>query len=83
MIARIIFLSEIVLEGKSLKEIKEQFDDMDLFSWEAVDHYAERMEIIKVFNMLTEKDITAKMDKLYEQEEKERERKMKDEGQDT
>ena len=46
MDVRIVFRSEIFIQGKNIDEIREKWENMPLYSKEALDHDADEIEVM-------------------------------------
>lgn len=61
MEARITFRSEIYIEGKDISDIEDKFQNIPLFSADAIEKYgAEFIEVVSVEDADSNKDLTNK-----------------------
>ena len=61
MEARITFRSEIYIEGKDISDIEDKFQNIPLFSADALEKYgAEFIEVVSVEDADSNKDLTNK-----------------------
>ncbi|MDD6017227.1 MAG: hypothetical protein PUC18_13300 [Prevotellaceae bacterium] len=66
MTARITFRSEIYIEGKNLEDVISKFEDMPLFSANALEEgHAEYLELVSIEDADTDTDIMQQYNQLF------------------
>jgi hypothetical protein len=62
MEVRIKFSADIYIKGESMREIKEKFESMPLFTAEALDNFVEYSETLLIEDANTYKDLSDEWD---------------------